>query len=82
MSFANGNKEARKGLRKGIVAMVNQELCFDILLNDGTVKMLEHGTVVSIKMDAMRKNKMCVRELNYLSGNASTNLLGKLKDID
>ena len=54
MSFANGNKEARKGLRKGIVAMVNQELCFDILSDDGIVKMLEHGTVVSIKMDAMR----------------------------
>ena len=80
--FSNRAKESRKGLEDGLLAIVDQELCFDILSSDGIVKMLEHGTVVSIKMDAMRKNKMCERELNYLSGNASTNLLGKLKDID
>ena len=68
MSFANVNKEARKGLRKGIVAIVDQELWFDILLNDGIVKMLEHGTVVSIKMDAMRKNKIVCERIELLVG--------------
>ena len=54
MSFANGNKEARKGLRKGIVAIVDQELYSNILSNDSVVKTLRHRTVVCIKVDTMR----------------------------
>ena len=54
MSFANVNKEARKGLRKGIVAIVDQELYSNILSNNSVIRTSRHSTVVSVKMDTMR----------------------------
>ena len=44
MSFANGNKEARKGLRKGLIAIVDQELWSDLVYEDDIVQ-FQNATV-------------------------------------
>ena len=62
MSFANGNKEARKGLRKGLVTIVDQELWSDLVYEYDIVQ-FQNATVCLVARWSRLRVVVCEREM-------------------